>query len=140
MPGIKNIALIAVIFSACLGGSSNTGNIVGEWLYEVDSTVIPGISKSDSFLFSIRADSTVTMDLRPDRPSATPGWHVGGKTHGTWKMLDSNQIQFLYYLDEYKYKFPVVYNIAELNNKNLVLQTSFYSNDSTKINLRFKRL
>ena len=139
MPGIKNIAFIAIVFSACLGCSGNTGSIAGEWLYEVDSTSFPIVSESDSFLFSIRTDSTVTMDLRPDRPSVTSDWHVGGKTHGTWKMLDSNRIQFLYHLDEYKYKFPVVYNIVELNRKNLVLQTSL-SNDSIRTYLRFKRL
>ena len=128
MPKLLNLVLILfafVFFTACASKS-----IVGEW--RSDQGVTNPDPKNGLFL-TIRADSTLTMDIQPnDSTSQIPGWHVGGKQNGTWKNLDSNKVEFIIVNSTYKY--PFVYKIAKLSDDSLILQSPL------EFFLKFKRV
>jgi hypothetical protein len=120
MPKLTNLSLIVlVILFAC---SSKSKTVIGEWRTDQGYPVSPDSINEKGLFLTIRKDSTVTMGSRPDdTTSKIPGWHVGGKQNGTWKMLDSVKIQFLYVVGNMKY--PVVYKIAKLTDDSLILES-----------------
>ena len=127
------LKLLSFIFCLLFSNCKNT-EITGKWKPEIHPSYKQSLESGQSSWgdLILNSDSTFVIEGDTSEPrlnNTVPGWHVGGRIKGNWR-LDGNSLTF--HMDDIERPYYLSYEIIHLTSTRLVLLSSFEKGDTTK--------